>query len=268
MPNWPLNWPAKNMLTQKVYALSQRPLGFVLGEFPLTTAQIQAMVLTEKQVELLRDLERDGFRTIEHHNQVRLLFHRDRLPRLQRHAVIVVHGLPTWIFAKRNTASSFQKTDFRFDETGYLVPDMQVLDGSERDKFVTWLNKAVRQTRLTQIANHTGDRVISEYVKTAAHLRGIWPTLATVFADAKQQSTQHRRLEESDWAERFRNLPKATEPYEPDPKVHARFKPFMDVADSVFLSAMLTGPYNRPAGKPIVSVEHWEKRAGDPVLPT
>jgi hypothetical protein len=104
-------------------------------------------------------------------------------------------------------------------------------------------------------------------VATAAHLRAFWPTIATVFSGTTQQSTQHRRLEPSDWAERFRNLPKHTSAYVPDPKVHARFAPFMPAADSVLLSAMLLEPYKRVAGSIILDIEPWENRPGDPVVP-
>jgi hypothetical protein len=266
MPNWPLNCPAKRMLLEHVYTLADRPSDYVKGEFPLTPDQIQHMVLSEHHLSTMRKLEQEGITTIERHGTIRLLFRRDTFPGLRRHAIMWMI-LPRGIFVPRNTTGRIDKTNFGKDETRYIVPRVEALDVGDKARITEWVNKMTRQTRLREITRVLAATIIENHAPTAAHLRAFWPTIATVFHGVKQQSTHHRRLEASDWAERFRNLPKHTSAYTPDPAVRARFAPFMPAADSVLLSAMLLEPYKRVAGASTLDIEHWEKRPGDPVVP-
>ena len=269
MPNYVISRKISEHIKERAVSFANRALHLALQDFPLTTAQIQygGVMLTEEQVDTLRRLDSEGVRTIEHHRQVRLaLLHEKDFPELRRSVVLMLQ-LPEWIVVGRGTQWGISTTKFDASENHYLVPAFGNLDGHERKQLITWVNSALRQTRLYEIVRNCVAEVLEKYAPTSAHLHALWPTLTTLVDPGITNCSRDRKVL-GDWAQRFRNPTRTLKRYQPEPRVLTTYTGLIQAADVAILAGMMLPPPTTNPTQIIATIEHWERLSGDPTFPT
>jgi hypothetical protein len=262
MPNWPISDTVRSYIASQALILAKRPLDYALADFPLTTAQVQSIVLPAEQISTMRRLESQGVRTIEHHRQVRLAFLREKFPELKRGAVVSLQ-LPEWIYVGRGTNWGIDTTKFKMDESHYIVPDMDELDPRDRRELVVWITRAVRQKRLWQIVDKVVPDVLRNHAATAAHLHAFWPMLTTLVTNVNNGYPKTLKA----WEERFKNPTRSLRAYQPDPQTYEKYRKVIQAADAVITAGKILDSYVTDRKLIQADIEHWESRDGDLVFP-
>jgi hypothetical protein len=271
MPNYNIPQGLRDHITQNGLRLANRAVNLALGDFPLTTAQIQyhCAALTQDQVNILRRLDGEGVRTIEHHRQLRLAFIRDSLPELRRGVVLMLQ-LPEWVVVGRGTQWGISTTKFEADESHYIVPSLSELDARSRKDLITWIDRALRQVRLFEITDYCLKYVLEqERTPTTSHLHAFWPTLTTLVEPDQLTHTYGRGGKNSAarWQDRFRNPTRSLRAYQPDTDVKNKVAKLLVAADTMLAAGRVLPDYSPPGNTIRVQIEHWERLAGDPVFP-
>jgi hypothetical protein len=249
MPNYKIPSHIRGEIKLAASQLIDRSLAYAQADFPLTTAQVQSIVLPEDQVSDLRRLRDEGIQTIETHREIRLAFLQDRLPGLRRGAVITL-WLPESIFVGRATRYSISTTKFQMDENHYLVPDLTGLDKSDLVALASWVNQVVRAKRLAEITRFTVNNVVENHVPTTSHMHALWPALATLVKDVN-------------WRTKFRNPTRSLRAYAPTTAVLDKYAKLIQASDVVISSGEMLGSYYHPDKTIRASIEHWEALQND-----
>ena len=269
MPNYVLSQKIRQHIKTQATVYAQRAMQLALQDFPLTTAQVQygGAMLTEEQVNVLRRLDGEGVRTIEHHRQVRLALLHENFPELRR-AVVLNLQLPEWIVVGRGTQWGISTTKFDASENHYLVPRFDNISVGERKSFITWVNQALRQVRLFEIVTCTLTEVFDnpEIVPTTSHLHVLWPMLATMVDPARSGWPQEREMLEM-WVQRLRNPTRSFKRYAPEPRIVKAYGALMTAADVQIAAGMMLPPIVADRSQIQVLFEHWERLPGDPTFP-
>jgi hypothetical protein len=268
MPNYSIPTMLREHIKTQALKLANRSHALAMSNFPLNVQDLQynCAALTADQVNTLRQLDSDGVRTIEHHKQLRLAFIRENLPELRRGVVLHLQ-LPEWIVVGRGTQWGIGTTKFQIDENHYIVPDMNQLAPSLRAALVTWINQALRQHRLFEITSYMLDQALDhKYTPTTSHLHAFWPALTTL-VDPTTAFGRNNKDQVARWQERFRNPTRSLRAYRPNADVYNKFAKFILAADTVLAAGMVLPDVHKQKTDIAVSIEHWERIAGDPTFP-
>lgn len=266
MPNFNIPFNIQEYILNRVKALAQRPCNQIQKMFPLTVQEIQDMVLDPDTCGELQNLMNRGIQTISKHSTLRLAFLRERIPELKRSAVILVNApndkRSPW-FVKYSTQFSISG-EVKYDANStsqYIVADLGLLSAERREKLITWLDRAIRQERIREVALKISREIVKNHAKTTTHLQVLFPALTKVFESNKDSYLQN-------WAEKFRNPARSLYRYTPEAWVELTFKPLFPVVEAAINAGNLIGKdIDEDAKKLRVKVEHWERLENDVKFP-
>ncbi len=268
MPNYSIPESLRQHIRNQAVKLATRPLELALRNFPLDMAAIQdhCTALTQEQIATMRELSEQGVRTIEQHTQLRLAFIRNvNMPELRR-SVVVELRLPASVFVGRGTQWGIATTKFKDDEKHYIVPELVDLNPELRSELVSWIDKALRQTRLYEITDYCVNAIMDEKLSpTTSHLHAVWPTLTTLVDPSEVFVRSRERVEV--WRERFRNPTKSLRAYQPHIHVKQKFAKLITAADTMLSAGRIFGEVQDRRRVIHATIEHWERIAGDPTFP-
>jgi len=268
MPNFHIPEMIREHLQKRAAQLADRPLQLALGSFPLGAKAIQSMVLRQDQVDTMQKLHDEGIKTIERHRELRLAILRgEHLPGLRRSAVVYL-VLPEGIFVGRGTSYSIPTTKFEITENHYLIPTYENLDDNEKQSLTRWVEKCVRQVRLTEIVGHCVMKLLrdngGELTPTTSHLQAIWPELAGLIDPEDPNIFNSERDKYRKWVERMRNpVRRNYAAYLPHPDVKIKFAKLLEAANVQLAAGLMLKDYVYKKGQIRAYVEHWEHLEAD-----
>ena len=267
MPNWQLNDSVKTFLRQRMERLCQRTLDYAFSDFPLDNEDVQMLSMPREQVETMRELAKEKVELPSYDN-ARFGFQREQLPGLLRGAVVRLK-LRKPIYLRREPDSYMRTLSFAIGAQGYesLNFDREPLPEEKKQALAVWINRAVRQKRMTEITIAVVRDVVSAHAKTCAHLHRMWPTLATLINDVEgtpyHLSRSSDKLWHDTWRDRLHAVHRPLAIYEPDPKILADLRPLMKLADTVLAAGMMLTPYDHTQEPIMATVEYWENLPTD-----
>jgi hypothetical protein len=240
----------KDMIKHNAHQLCQRTEAYAMGAFPLTRMQVQHALLDPATVETMQRLKDQGIRTIDQHSQTHVWFSRESLPGLTR-SVSVKLLLPKGIFLREQTYGPNPVQPSMRDSRAAALMDLSLLDDETKERLADWANKAVRAHRLAQLAQATVNELIdSEAAKTTAHLRALWPLMASLVDDAS-------------WRAKFNVPTRALRNYQPSPSLLEAYKKRMAASEMVIMQGQILAPFQRNEHKVHTNMAWWEALKGD-----
>jgi hypothetical protein len=275
MPNWPLATRIRNHVQAVGLRYAMRPMDLARADFPLSVGEIQDHLtgLTQDQIAMLRRLDAEGVKTIEHHRELRLAFLREKFPELRR-ALVLHLRVPQSVFVGRGTQWNISTTKFDINENHYLVPDPDLTGMSPelRARLIPWLEGFLRQRRLFEITeNVLGELIVNDekIIPTAAHLHAFWP-LATTLVDPSRENYPSDREYLAKWVARFQAPTRSLKPYKPDPDVKNKWAKLILAAESQIVAGRMlpsaVSAFNLREDI-VPAIEHWERLQGDVTFP-
>jgi hypothetical protein len=237
MPNYKLATDVAKNISTTAATVADQTRFYAAGAFPLTTDQVQRLILPIEDINSLTELETRGVAVTKYSTQ-HVLFHAERWAGLQR-SVVVWLRLPKEIYASRSTnyqGGTEHKQDFEFNSEYHHTAQLAWLkDPGVVEPVVAWLHRAVRGERLATMATLLVEDAMA-HLKSTGEIMANWPNLASFATDPK-------------WVPRFRNTPTGNaakrwhmaSPPLPSVKLRA-------AVDAVLLGAQLLEPYKQPPG--------------------
>jgi hypothetical protein len=286
MPNWPMSDTLRWHLTSRVNTVAQRPLNQVLSMFPLSTDEVQDMLIEPKHLAQMRELHQAGIKTITTWEYVRVAFIRDKIPELKRGIVLYLQmprKMSPKLFLKYATMLGVATTKWNEGDDAYVVPNLEVLNDDKRMDLMQWLNDALMKTRLHEAATMLSQEVLG-WAPTAMHLQSAWPLLCTLVSP----STAYHDRPLVVWKERFRNpVTRNLKAYRPAydsgnfrgadeqaridhmRKIWPKVERLIPVAERIIHDGLLIGEtVTRDQQTEICArVEHWERLENDARFP-
>jgi len=262
MPNWALNDQVKSFLRNRARHLAQRAMDYAVADFPLDNETLQMAAMPRESVMTMRSLAAEDV-SLPSYNQVRFGFLREQLPGLTRGATVVL-TMPMNIYLARMPNTYARSIKFWRGSSDFvrLDFDREPLDPEQSEALVAWLNRAVRQKRLSEIVNHAAGGVLETYAKTCAHLHRMWPMLATLINDTEgtgiRPHASGERLFWDTWKDRLHARHRPLALYDPDPMIMRELGPLIRAADTVLTSGMLLAPYVPEPGTVGAVLDFWE----------
>lgn len=275
MPNYPMSWRIQEYLTTQVRVLSERPCAQVRNLFPLDAEEVQQLVLDEATCSELQSLVNRGVQTIHKPNELRVCFmgrsseSKLKIPELRRSTVVRVSSRrPAAWFVKYATNYGIHG-EIRFDaaQDHYIVADISVLPEYRRIILIKWLEQALRQERIKEIAVEVAAKIIKQHAATSTHLQVLFPALCNII-EIDEKTGRHDREYLSKWKEKLRNPARSLYNYMPEPWVEATYKPLFPVVEAAVNAGRLIGKDVAPdMNKLQAKVEFWERLPGDVKFP-
>jgi len=267
MPNWQLNDNVKTFLRQRAERLCQRTLDYAFSDFPLDHEDVQMAALSRDTVETMGRLAKQKV-SLPSYAEARFGFQRGQLPGLLR-GTIVRLKLRTPIYLRTEPDNYMRTLSFTPGASGYVHLDFEQepLPEEKQKALVAWLNRAVRQKRMTEITNFVVRDVVNAHAETCAHLHRMWPTLATLINDVEgtgyHLARSQDRLWHDTWRDRLHAVHRPLAIYEPAATVMDQLRPLMKLADTVLAAGMMLTPYDHTQEPIVATVEYWEKLPTD-----
>lgn len=261
MPNWPLSQEIRGHIVNRAGALAQRMVDLNRLEFPLRPSQVQkcGCGLTEEQLGMLQALEKGNVLSIQKDRDIHVAFTRERVPELRRGIVFRIQ-LSRSLFVQKIT-HVIQNNPRRLGDVDALEGHLDCFNPDERAQIVEWMEKLLKQVRIKEIVwECVGFLTDVSKAPTAAHLKHLWPGLASVI-DGKDYAT---------WVERFRHPPeRGLSRYVPDRKLLLRYGPLMKLCDTQIAAGQLIAPvkFDQTPGAIYPVIENWERLPDDLIFP-
>jgi hypothetical protein len=235
MPNYKLGKPnsaIREHIKRRAAAIASRRTSYARANFPLTTAQIQSLLVSEDAYASMVRLEAAGVQDLPKSACVSLRIKRDDalFPGLKR-GIAVNLELPQKVFIMRST---YRFRDYDSGDECFAQCNWQALDHSDRVALVDWVNNFVKARRLEEVVNGTVEKVLDRF-ETTAHVVAGWPMLATL-------------VEDREWISRFRNVPKNLTPFAPPSQLITSFADVMKATEVVLAGGMLLDNYEHTPG--------------------
>jgi hypothetical protein len=243
MPNYKLSSTVREDMVRRAGLLVDRRVQFVAGDFPLTTAQVQAAVLDPERLAALHKLRATGVHGLPEYQHVHLLLAREHLPGLARSCIVYL-TLPEEIFCDRPSTYLPGRDDFSPGANGPLTPDWSGLDDAERAELATWGNNIVKATRHAGMVRHTVGVVLNNCL-SIGHVLAWWPAAASLVTD-------------KDWKTRFRNGPRSLRSYAPPANLATRITDLLRASEVVLSAAELLPEYKNPEGSIVAALAKHE----------
>jgi hypothetical protein len=267
MPNWKISDSVQTFLRQRAERLCGRTLDYAFSDFPLDHEDVQMLAMPRDQVETMRELAKQKV-SLPSYADGRFGFQREQLPGLLRGAVIRLK-LRKPIYLRKEPDSYMRTLSFAIGAQGYasLNFDREPLPEEKQKALAAWLNRAVRQKRMTEITIAVVRDVVSAHAKTCAHLHRMWPTLATLINDVEgtpyHLSRSSDKLWHDTWKDRLHAVHRPLAIYEPAATVMDQLRPLMKLADTVLAAGMMLTPYDHTQEPIVATVDFWEKLPTD-----
>jgi hypothetical protein len=194
--------------------------------------------LDQPTLNVLHGLSARGVPTSQY-SSIDVGFTRDLMPELRRGVVLRLY-LPKHVFMGRACEATFGKAQpMTAMSKEYLHPRVEELPRETYEALVRFCTTAVRQSRMEDITDKCA-RDIIPHLQTSGDLLAVWPGLIPLLDHWNRQGRAET------WRARFRNPPSGRKLYGQETGLDLRaYKPMIDVADMVLLSARMMPSYKQ-----------------------
>src|SRR5690348_10250960 len=201
MPNFQIPSDIKNRIERQAIKLIDRTEEYVMSQFTLSVEQVQHAILPPETVATMRALQMSDI-YIPSYNHTNIYLHRPLVPGVEREAVVHVQVIKDRWFLPMQTHWSWNNASRPPDRGEAHMLNTALLSEEEVAALAKWTNDAVRAHRLARIAKKVVEVVLGTTLPTTAHMRAIWPFLATLCDDR-------------DWRQKFETPTRGMARYEP-----------------------------------------------------
>ena len=255
MPNYKLGKSVVNEIEAQVALICERRVAYAEDGFPLTAAEIQAIVVSPERLERLRWLQADGMTQLNRTRSFGLLITR-AFPGVHRGAVLQL-ATPEPLFYDATAPSYFDPAPYIDPVNSKWQPSL-ILDNAvdylgprQAEALATWVNRVVRENRLRAMCKTLVTAMLEHHLPTTGHVLVRWPMLASLVQDKF-------------WKDRFRSPPVRNGLYKWDTGAN---KPndwikLMPVAEVILLAGEMMAKHVPETGVTRGSVPAFEKWDG------
>lgn len=195
MPNYKLSPSIVQHMIAEGNKLLERRVSHMNTGFPIGYKKLQAAILPGRWRDTILEMKADGISAI----------HDATILRVSVVAYGIERAADVYVITKK-------KMLFCHDSHSVQL-DLQVLSSVELSSLISWVNTAVRERRLANLAKKT----IAEFFDgrsggTSGHIVARWPALTTL-VDPKTGWSEHQRMINAGWRTKFASPPRNLNPY-------------------------------------------------------
>lgn len=250
MPNHKLSPNIIDHMQSVGKALCARRVAYMETGFPIGRDKMQAAILPAKWRDVIMEMKRDG------------------VSALNSTASIIVEIKGEGI-TRTTHAQIHRRTEGFLYANVKPQADLSVLTPEEITKLATWVNTAVQERRLANLANRTINNFFDDgQGKSVAHVVARWPALITLIDPDLSRgylSYHEQKVILPGWKQKFSNPPNNLKPYAwaPNDPWLAKHRKAMLLTETVLASAQMLPKEIPDTAEVTANVRSWTPLPGD-----
>lgn len=250
MPNHKIFDRARSDLLATAKALTDRRVAHMETGFPLSHAQMQAVILPRRWREILPEVAAAGV-GVQSNRNIRVKCDGALMPRAAIVQTICVKDL---------IGSDWYRP---------MTLHLDALSDDESRGLAAWVNTAIHERRQAKFIVRIVTEFLKDHAPTTAHVQARWPELSVLFDHmaAFASGWGDRKVRQAEWKTKMQERPKSQKAYRWDDKSadwEVRSRRARELASGVLAGALILPEKIEEKSEVTASVQQWTPLPTDP----